>query len=152
MVTLTMIGSGQDPGTVVLAGIATVVAGIVSMSAGAWLGSKAEQDVRAGGIADKQCQVAEQPLVEQAKLARVLEQECLAPAAAWQQVGQTAAPDLCRALLEKGYSISETAPAARDCRTGAHRSDDSRHRPPRGSGCRRHRRPGCIGVGQSLEC
>ena len=53
MVALTMIDSGQDPGTVVFAGIAIAAAGVVSRSAGAGLGSKAEQDVRTAGSADK---------------------------------------------------------------------------------------------------
>ena len=52
MVVLTLIGSGADAGTVVFAGIATAAAGIVSMSAGAWPGSKDVQDVRDAGIAD----------------------------------------------------------------------------------------------------
>ena len=73
MVALTLIGSGADAGTVVLAGIATTAAGIVSMSAGAWLGSKAEQAARAAGIAGRQRQVADQPLVEQTKPAHILE-------------------------------------------------------------------------------
>ena len=74
MVALTMISSGQDPRTVVFAGIA-------SMSAGAWLGFKAEQDVCSACISDKQRQVAEQPLVEQNKLAHILEQVGRDPAA-----------------------------------------------------------------------
>ena len=119
MVALTMIGSGAEAGTAVFAGIATAAAGIVSMSAGAWLGSKAEQDVRNACIADKRRQVAEQPLVERTKLARILEQEGSAPTTAWQQASWTAPADLCRALLEKQYGISETAPAASPWRDAA---------------------------------
>ena len=52
VVALTLIGSGADAGTVVFAGIATAAAGVVPMSAGAWLVSKDEQDVRDAGIAD----------------------------------------------------------------------------------------------------
>ena len=111
MVALTMIGSGAEAGTAVFAGIATAAAGIVSMSAGAWLGSKAEQDVRDACIADKRRQVAEKPLVERSKLARILEQEGSEPAAAWQQASTMNPAALCRALLEKQHGISETAPA-----------------------------------------
>ena len=88
MVGLTLIGSGADPGTVVFAGIATAAAGIVSMSAGAWQGSKAERDVREAYIADKRRQVVEQPLVEHTKLARILEQEGSEPSTAWQQASR----------------------------------------------------------------
>ena len=119
MVALTLIGSGADAGTVVFAGIATAAAGIVSMSAGAWLGSKAERDVREACISDKRRQVAEQPLVERSKLARILEQEGNDPAAAWQQASRAAPPDLCRALLEKQYGISETAPVGSPWRDAA---------------------------------
>ena len=119
MVALTLIGTGADAGTVVFAGIATAAAGIVSMSAGAWLGSKAEQDVRNACIADKQRQVAEQPLVERTKLARILEQEGTEPAAAWQKASNIDLAALCRALLEKQYGISETAPAGSPWRDAA---------------------------------
>ena len=111
MVGLTLIGSGADPGTVVFAGIATAAAGIVSMSAGAWQGSKAERDVREACIADKRRQVVEQPLVEHTKLARILEQEGSEPSTAWQQASSMDSAALCRAMLEKQYGISETAPA-----------------------------------------
>ena len=47
------------------------------------------------------------------------EQEGSDPAATWQQAGQIAAPDLYRALLQKEYGISETAPAARPWRDAA---------------------------------
>ena len=119
MVALTLIGTGADAGTVIFAGIATAAAGIVSMSAGAWLGSKAEQDVRDACIADKRRQVDEQPLVERAKLTRILEQEGSDPNTAWQQASRMAPPDLCRALLEKQYGISETAPAGSPWRDAA---------------------------------
>ena len=119
MVALTLIGTGADAGTVIFAGIATAAAGIVSMSAGAWLGSKAEQDVRDACIADKQRQVAEQPLVERSKLARVLEQEGTEPTTAWQQASSIDSAALCRALLEKQYGISETAPASSPWRDAA---------------------------------
>ena len=110
MVALALIGSGSETTTVVFAGIATATAGIVSMSAGAWLGSKAEQDVRTACITDKQRQVTQQPLVEHTKLARILEQEGADPDSAWRQSSRMASADLCRALLEKEYGISETAP------------------------------------------
>ena len=163
MVALTMIGSGQDPGAVVFAGIATAAAGVVSSSAGAGLGSKAEQDVRAAGIADKQSQAVDQPLVGQTKLAHILEHEGSDPADAWHQVKQTAPSDLCRALLEKAYGISETAPAASSWRAAAAMGTAFGAAlapivplaggidPPGGARCRRHRRPGCPGAGQSLD-
>ena len=119
MVALTLIGTGADAGTVIFAGIATAAAGIVSMSAGAWLGSKAEQDVRDACIADKQRLVFDQPLVERTKLARILEQEGTEPAAAWQQASNIDSVALCRALLEKQYGISETAPAGSPWRDAA---------------------------------
>ena len=106
MVALTLIGTGADAGTVIFAGIASAAAGIVSMSAGAWLGSKAEQDVRDACITDKQRQVAKQPLVERSKLARILEQEGTEPTAAWQQASSIDSAALCRALLEKQYGAS----------------------------------------------
>ena len=125
--------------------------------------SKAGQDVRAAGIADKQRRVVDQPLVGQTKLAHILEQEGSDPADAWHQVKQTASSDLCRALLDKEYGISETAPAASPWRAavamgaafgaaaGAHSSVGRGHRPPGSARCRRHRRPGCPGAGQSLD-
>ena len=64
-----------DKPTVLVAGLAAITAGIISMAAGAYLGSRAEQDVRDGEIAREARELAEKPAEEFAKLVILLQRE-----------------------------------------------------------------------------
>ena len=61
--------------TVLLAGLATIAAGVISMAAGAYLGSRAEQDVRDGEIARELRELEEKPAEEFAELVILLQRE-----------------------------------------------------------------------------
>ncbi len=62
-------------GTVLVAGLAAAAAGIISMAAGAYLGSRAEQDVRDAEIARELRELAEKPAEEFAELVILLQRE-----------------------------------------------------------------------------
>ena len=61
--------------TVLVAGLAAITAGIISMAAGAYLGSRAEQDVRDGEIARELRELEEKPAEEFAELVILLQRE-----------------------------------------------------------------------------
>ena len=62
-------------GTVLVAGLAAAAAGIISMAAGAYLGSRAEQDVRGAEIARELRELEEKPAEEFAELVILLQRE-----------------------------------------------------------------------------
>ena len=62
-------------GTVLVAGLAAAAAGIISMAAGAYLGSRAEQDVRDAEIARELRELEEKPAEEFAELVILLQRE-----------------------------------------------------------------------------
>jgi VIT1/CCC1 family predicted Fe2+/Mn2+ transporter len=61
--------------TVLVAGLAAVAAGIISMAAGAYLGSRAEQDVRDAEIQRELRELEEKPAEEFAELVILLQRE-----------------------------------------------------------------------------
>ncbi len=61
--------------TVLVAGVAAIAAGVISMAAGAYLGSRAEQDVRDGEIARELRELEEKPAEEFAELVILLQRE-----------------------------------------------------------------------------
>ena len=62
-------------GTVLVAGLAAAVAGMISMAAGAYLGSRAEEDVRDAAIARQVKDLAEKPEEELAELVILFQRE-----------------------------------------------------------------------------
>ncbi len=61
--------------TVLLAGLAAAAAGMISMAAGAYMGSRAEQDVRQAEIAREARELEENPAEELAELVVILQRE-----------------------------------------------------------------------------
>ena len=62
-------------GTVLVAGLAAAAAGMISMAAGAYLGSRAEEDVRQSAIARQISDLAERPAEELAELVILFQRE-----------------------------------------------------------------------------
>ena len=62
-------------GTVLVAGLAAAAAGMISMAAGAYLGSRAEEDVREAAIAGQARDLAEKPEEELAELVILFQRE-----------------------------------------------------------------------------
>jgi VIT1/CCC1 family predicted Fe2+/Mn2+ transporter/rubrerythrin len=62
-------------GTVLVAGLAAAAAGMISMAAGAYLGSRAEEDVREAAIAGQVRDLAEKPEEELAELVILFQRE-----------------------------------------------------------------------------
>lgn len=62
-------------GTVLVAGFATAAAGMVSMAAGAYLGSRAEEDVREAAIANQVRELEENPAEQLAELVILFQRE-----------------------------------------------------------------------------
>lgn len=62
-------------GTVLVAGLAAAAAGMISMAAGAYLGSRAEEDVREAAIAGQVQDLAEKPEEELAELVILFQRE-----------------------------------------------------------------------------
>ena len=62
-------------GTVLVAGLAAAAAGMISMAAGAYLGSRAEEDVRQAAIAGQVKDLAEKPEEELAELVILFQRE-----------------------------------------------------------------------------
>ena len=107
--TLSLAQAGAAGPTVLLAGCAAAMAGVVSMAAGAYLGSKAERDVNASLVERKRQQVAENPDLETTKLAVLLrEQNGMSAQAAAREATQTAADRkaLLNAMLQKELGIN----------------------------------------------
>ena len=109
VLTVTMSVAAPDhPGVVITAGIGSAAAGVMSMSAGAYLGSRAEQDVREAHVTAKVAQVQNQPATETEKLARLLLEAGQTPDQAYEQARHAAAVPgrLTALLLEKEYGIT----------------------------------------------
>ena len=69
--------AGADNAIVLVAGLAGALAGVISMSTGAYLGSRAEQDVQRGEIAQEAAELAEHPAEELAELVVLYQREGL---------------------------------------------------------------------------
>ncbi len=68
------VGPGGTP-TVLIAGLAAALAGMISMATGAYLGSRAEQDVRRSEIAREAQELEENPAEELAELVVIFQRE-----------------------------------------------------------------------------
>ncbi len=64
-----------NTGTVLVAGLAAAAAGMISMAAGAYLGSRAEEDVRQAAIARQMTDLEERPAEELAELVILFQRE-----------------------------------------------------------------------------
>ena len=64
-----------DGSTVLLAGLAAALAGMISMAAGAYMGSRAEQDVQQAEIAREARELSENPAEELAELVIIFQRE-----------------------------------------------------------------------------
>jgi VIT1/CCC1 family predicted Fe2+/Mn2+ transporter len=69
--------AGADNAVVLVAGLAGALAGVISMGTGAYLGSRAEQDVQRGEIAQEAAELAEHPAEELAELVVLYQREGL---------------------------------------------------------------------------
>ena len=75
---VTAVAVGVGPGgtsTVLVAGMAAALAGMISMGTGAYLGSRAEQDVRRSEIAREALELEENPAEELAELVVIFQRE-----------------------------------------------------------------------------
>ena len=73
----TVSGATDDRFTVLIAGIATALAGIFSMAAGEYLSSKSQREISLAQIAEEREKVADRPGDAQVELAHLLEQDGL---------------------------------------------------------------------------
>jgi vacuolar iron transporter family protein len=73
----TVSGATDDRGTVLIAGIATALAGIFSMAAGEYLSSKSQREIALAQIAEEREKVAARRAEVQAELAYMLEEDGL---------------------------------------------------------------------------
>lgn len=107
-----------DGATVLVAGLAAALAGMISMATGAYLGSRAEQDVQRAEIAREARELEENPAEEFAELVVVLQREGRSYQEAFELAGETAQDKEAwlRTLVEKelGISSEETTNPVKD--------------------------------------
>ena len=119
LVTAVAVGVGSSgTSTVLVAGLAAALAGMISMAPGAYLGSRAEQDVQRSEIAREALELEEHPAEELAELVVIFQREAKAFAEA-----QALAEDISQdkdlwlnTLVEKelGISTEETTNPIKD--------------------------------------
>lgn len=73
--TTSIAAAGLNTATVLVAGLTAAAAGMISMAAGAYLGSRAEEDVRAAAIARETRDLDEKPAEELAELVILFQRE-----------------------------------------------------------------------------
>ena len=107
-----------DTSTVLVAGLAAALAGMISMATGAYLGSRAEQDVRQAEIAREAKELEENPAEELAELVVIFQREGRTYEEASQMADEISQDkDLwLRTLIEKeiGISPEETTNPVKD--------------------------------------
>jgi len=107
-----------DTSTVLVAGFAAALAGMISMATGAYLGSRAEQDVRQAEIAREAKELEENPAEELAELVVIFQREGRTYEEATQMADEISQDkDLwLRTLVEKeiGISLEETTNPVKD--------------------------------------
>ena len=112
-----------DQSAVLVAGLAGALAGMISMATGAYLGSRAEQDVQRAEIAKEAREIEENPAEEHAELVVIFQREGRSYEDARQMADEIAEDkDLwLRTLVEKelGISLEETANPVKDAITMA---------------------------------
>lgn len=82
-VVATVAGATSDNLTVVIAGLASAVAGIFSMAVGEYMGSKSQREIFEAQIADERLEVEERPLEAEAEIAYLFLQEGMTTDDAW---------------------------------------------------------------------
>ena len=122
LVTSVSVALGDQP-VVLIAGLAGALAGMISMGTGAFLGSRAGQDVQRAEIAKEAEEIEEKPAEEHAELVVIFQREERSYEEARQMADEIAEDkDLwLRTLVEKelGISLEETANPAKDAVTMA---------------------------------
>ena len=112
-----------DQSVVLVAGLAGALAGMISMGTGAYLGSRAEQDVQRAEIAKEAREIEEKPAEEHAELVVIFQREGRSYEEARQMADEIAEDkDLwLRTLVEKelGISLEETSNPVKDAITMA---------------------------------
>lgn len=73
--TTSIAAAGLNTGAVLVAGLTAAAAGMISMAAGAYLGSRAEEDVRAAAMERETRQLEEKPAAELAELVILFQRE-----------------------------------------------------------------------------
>ena len=110
-----------DQSVVLVAGLAGALAGMISMATGAYLGSRAEQDVQRAEIAKEAREIEEKPAEEHAELVVIFQREGRSYEEARQLADEIAEDkDLwLRTLVEKelGISLEETSNPVKDAIT-----------------------------------
>jgi vacuolar iron transporter family protein len=86
-VVATVAGATSDNLTVLIAGLASAVAGVFSMAAGEYLGSKSQAEIFATQIEEEREEVDDRPLEAEAEIAYLFMQEGMAQEDAWDVAG-----------------------------------------------------------------
>ena len=109
----TVSGATDDRFTVLIAGVATGLAGIFSMAAGEYLSSKSQREIALARIATERERVANERSAVQAELEYMLEQDGLSEsdAAAMAQMTARNPEVLLRTFVEKEYGRSGDQPS-----------------------------------------
>ena len=107
-----------DSATILVAGLAAALAGMISMASGAYLGSRAEQDVQRSEIAREARELEENPAEEFAELVVVLQREGRTFSEAHAMASEIAEDKelWLKTLVEKelGFSVEETTNPIKD--------------------------------------
>ena len=110
-------GATHDPFPVLVAGLASALAGIFSMSAGEYMSSKSQREIFDAQIASETIEVEERPGEAEAEVAYMLQEEGLDPAAALRVARELASNKkvLLKTMVEKelGLAVDEDASALR---------------------------------------
>jgi VIT1/CCC1 family predicted Fe2+/Mn2+ transporter len=106
-VVATVAGASGEPFPVVVAGIASGLAGIFSMATGEYIGSKSQREIFEAQIAAERREIEERPGEAEAEVAYMLEEEGLPPGDAAQAAGILARhPEvLLRAMVSKELGL-----------------------------------------------
>jgi VIT1/CCC1 family predicted Fe2+/Mn2+ transporter len=110
-------GATHEPFPVLVAGLASALAGIFSMSAGEYMSSKSQREIFDAQIASETIEVEERPGEAEAEVAYMLQEEGLDPAAALRVARELASNKkvLLKTMVEKelGLAVDEDASALR---------------------------------------
>jgi VIT1/CCC1 family predicted Fe2+/Mn2+ transporter len=103
--------AGTDPPAILLAGVAGLVAGAMSMAAGEYVSVSSQSDTERADLALEKRSLKENPESEQRELAAIYEGRGVEPALAQQVAGQLMAHDALAAHARDEIGISETVTA-----------------------------------------
>ncbi|MGH2377602.1 MAG: VIT1/CCC1 transporter family protein [Candidatus Limnocylindria bacterium] len=104
----TVSGATNDRFTILVAGIATALAGVFSMGAGEYIGSKSQREIFDAQVERERDEVAARPAEAEAEVAYMLEEEGLAPDASRRVAAEFAREPnvLLRTMVEKELGIA----------------------------------------------